>query len=482
MASSLQYILDEYPSFSDSPFSFTATTAAILLVLYVIKQQIIGLKYDYYLRNVPNAPGWVPFFGHIFQLMDVAPWDKMLEWIVKNNFGILRCQFLNYRALVISHPKHISQVFNKNQRNYPKDIELSYKSFMDILGHGIITSDGEYWRKQRTLLSHAFRVSILEDTMLVAKKAGDRLSRKLETYRGTGKPIEMAEEFRLMTLEVIGELLMSLTPEVSNQIFPSLYLPLVTEANLRVWEPWRKYMPTSNWFKYRETLSKLDTYMIDTITNRWEERQARIAQGLPATQPVKEGSCVDVLDQVLDNLDPDTWGPATIDQLKDEFKSFVLAGHETSASMLMWTLYELTQNPDILERMKKEGYSVFGECRRTPTVEGEDEFSSVPLPGAEELRNLNLTVNVLKEAIRKYTLVPVVSRYALKDDVLDGVPVPAGTKIFVNIKAAHNNPEFWAEPSKFNPDRFDEKYDPYAYLPFINGPRNCLGQYLALLE
>eukprot|EP00123_Amoebidium_parasiticum_P010284 comp20006_c0_seq1/m.24492 comp20006_c0_seq1/g.24492 ORF comp20006_c0_seq1/g.24492 comp20006_c0_seq1/m.24492 type:complete len:527 (-) comp20006_c0_seq1:146-1726(-) len=472
------YIPHDIPHPTEEPFAFAATAVVLILTAVLVQAQFTAFKYDFALRKFPTAPGCLPIFGNALELLKTPPWDLMEQWLVQNKYEIVRCQILNSRVLCIALPKHLNWVLNKRCSNYPKDLDLSYKTFLDILGKGIITSEGEYWRKQRTLLSHAFRVNILEDTMQVAKKAVDRLSRKLEAHRGTGKPIEIAEEFRLLTLEVIGELILSLPADVSNQVFPDLYLPIVTEANLRVWHPWRKFMPTPTQFHYRRTVKELNKFMVDQIEGRWKTRQERIVKGL---EP-HEGT-TDILDQTLAVIDPSTWGPATVQQLKDEFKSFILAGHETSASMLTWALYELTQNPDIMERVVKEGSSVFGAARvpGEATEEG-DEFSRVPLPGADKLRELNLTVNVLKEALRKYTLVPVVSRYAAEDDEIDGVHVPAGTKVFINIKAVHNNPDLWPEPTRFNPDRFDEKYDPYAFLPFINGPRNCLGQNLALLE
>ena len=99
------------------------------------------------------------------------------------------------------------------------------------------------------LLSAAFRIDILEETGPVAKRAVDRLSAKLEAVRGTGESIELAEEFRVMTLQVIGELILSLSPEESARVFPELYLPIVTEANARIFQPWRAFLPTPGLFK-----------------------------------------------------------------------------------------------------------------------------------------------------------------------------------------------------------------------------------------
>lgn len=105
-------------------------------------------------------------------------------------------------GVIVSDPDHIRHVMDKNQRNYPKDIELAYKPFLHILGTGLVTSSGESWKRQRRLMSVAFRRDILEETAGVAKRAVDRLSLRLEEKRGTGEPVELAEEFRVMTLQV----------------------------------------------------------------------------------------------------------------------------------------------------------------------------------------------------------------------------------------------------------------------------------------
>lgn len=474
----LDFSWQSLPAFADNPTAYIAGAVGVLCVALFLKSQLVAMRADWMMRSLPSPPGALPIFGHALKLLSGTPWDLMEEWIRLYNGQIVRIQVLQSRGIIVGKPPHLNHVLNKRQSNYVKDIELSYKPFLDLLGKGIVTSDGAYWKSQRTLLSHAFRVSILEETADVAKRAVDRLSLKLEKYRGTGEAIDICEEFRLLTLEVIGELILSLPPEVSNQVFPDLYLPIVTEANLRVWYPWRKFMPTETQAHYRKTVNALNDYMCNLIRTRWEERQERIRAGKP------ERAQPDTLDQVLANVDPATWSEATVLQLRDEFKTFILAGHETSASMMTWCTYQFACSPDVLDKVRAEGRTVFGEARvpGDDAADGLNEFSRSPLPGREKLNELKYTLLCLKETLRFYTPVPIISRVAAADDVIDGHHIPAGTKVFVNVKAVHNDPEVWDEPHIFRPERLAEKFDPYAYLPFINGPRNCLGQHLALLE
>lgn len=166
---------------------------------------------------------------------------------------------------------------------------------------------------------------------------------------------------------------------------------------------------------------------------------------------------------------------ATVEeQLCYEIKTILLAGHETSAAMLTWTLLELTRNPDCLQQVLQEAQHVFG------TAEQE--------PARDAAESMQYTVACLKESLRRYSVVPVVVRELQRDDVLCGCKVPRGSHVVTALKAVHQqwkDPEVW-QPERFMPggefDQFSEDIRQYMFVPFIQGPRNCLGQNFALLE
>jgi cytochrome P450 len=156
-------------------------------------------------------------------------------------------------------------------------------------------------------------------------------------------------------------------------------------------------------------------------------------------------------------------------------KTFLLAGHETSAAMLMWSVYELSRHPVQRKQVIAEAERVFGPS-------GHNTASRSDADG------MVYTLAVLKEALRRYSVVPVVTRSLKEDDQLAGKLVPAGTMVVCHLQGIHNQ---WQEPTKFKPERFmpggeyeqfDESVRTYMFVPFIQGPRNCLGQHLALLE
>ena len=179
-------------------------------------------------------------------------------------------------------------------------------------------------------ISKALRVEILDEIIAIATRAVERLCSKLDAIKGSGESVDMENEFRLLTLQVIGEAILSLSPEESDELFPSLYLPIMDECNRRSLSPWRSFLPTPEWFAHRRRVRQLDDAIVDIIRARW--RRKTRGESVPD----------DILERVLDQVDAKEYGVEVETQLCYEIKTFLLAGHETSAAMLTWTLYELS--------------------------------------------------------------------------------------------------------------------------------------------
>lgn len=175
-------------------------------------------------------------------------------------------------------------------------------------------------------------------------------------------------------------------------------------------------------------------------------------------------------------MSEEEWSPSVVRQVRDEIKTFVLAGHETSASMLAWSLYELSlkSNSTLLAQVRQEARAVHGAAPAS--------LGSAKLPKRDALDKLVYTECCLRESLRKYSVVPTVVRVASEDTNLGPYRIPRGTTIMVNMQGVHHNPSFWPEPYSYDPSRFQRDVQPYTFLPFVEGPRMCLGQYLSLLE
>jgi cytochrome P450 len=201
-------------------------TAGALLLTNLILAALRFLRRELMLRPIPSAPGSNPLLGHALALLRApergkGAWDLIEEWAqVKGN--ICRYRILGTHSVIVADPSALKRVFQTRFKNYIKDLRLSYHPFLPVLGTGLVTADGDLWQKQRLLMAPALRVDILDDIIPIAKRAVDRLSDKLEGLRGSGAPVHLEEEFRLLTLQVIGEAILSLPPEECDRVFPQV--------------------------------------------------------------------------------------------------------------------------------------------------------------------------------------------------------------------------------------------------------------------
>lgn len=447
-------------------------TLLVLGALIFLINFVFGGKHHRGKKVIPSVKGGFPFFGQVFDMIKGSPWDTMSEWV--SQYGMIyKFHLFGSDAICVSDPALLEIVLNHKQVVFRKDLEWTYKPFMVLLGNGLVTAHGESWRKQRFLLAHHLRNDILDEIPQMGLEAVKRLSVKLDKAKSSGQVLEMAEEFRHLTLQVIAEALLSLDPEESNNTFAKMYLPIVEEGNLRTWHPERTYMLGPAWFAFRAAVKRLDDYVTSLIEKRWALRLSEQRKNGDKSSPNRKS---DILDKILSAVPDADWGPAVVKQIRDEIKTFVLAGHETSASMLTWSLYELSVHPEYLEKVLSEAKTVYtaGHCNSAGHV--------LSLPPREKLDGLMFTEMCLRESLRKYSVVPTVVRKAAEDVQLGDYVVNRGATIMVSMQGVHHNPNIWPEPMRYLPDRFLEKPKPYTFIPFVDGPRSCLGQFLSLLE
>jgi cytochrome P450 len=240
--------------------------------------------------------------------------------------------------------------------------------------------------KQRLKMSTALRISVLDIIPRVTLRAVQRLMETFDKAAETGDTVELTESLRHLTLQVISNTFLSISFDESDNTFGKLYLPIVDECNTRVWHPYRAacfFLPF--WWKHWYRVSQLNSYVSNLISTRWAERR-------------ETGKRMDdILDLVLDAYEkehqkgqPKTIPAHAIRQIRDEFKTFMLAGHETSASMMTWALYEMMGNDTIMKEVATEGEEVFGK-KNDWSVKDPSE-----LPPRDEFANLINAENCLK--------------------------------------------------------------------------------------
>jgi cytochrome P450 len=225
----------------------------------------------------------------------------------------------------------------------------------------------------------------------------------------------------------------------------------------------RPWLPTPGNQRARGAAQRLDDGIRELIV------RARQRSGSNHGQHPDCGG-VDMLSRMLVAVDPETGAGMSEQQLIDEVKSLILAGHETTSVMLSWTFHLLLSHPEVAARLRAEVRGVL-DGRRVQV---------------DDLPRLPYTRQVLLESMRLYPPVPAVTRRALTDDEFFGVRVRAGESVTLPIYVVHRHREFWSQPERFDPERFTPervaKLDPYSYLPFLRGRRACIGEHFAMLE
>jgi cytochrome P450 len=343
---------------------------------------------------------------------------------------------------VFNHPDDVRRVLIANHRNYAKGV--GFDRIKILLGNGIIVSEGEFWKRQRRMMQPTFHRRILAQFDQRIARANDRLLAEWQRKCAAGEPVNVTDDLSIMTLEIMlgvifGDDLDAMTGQSGEN--PFAVLTEESERDLR--------------FAYR--FRKLAAMIADAVARR------RAAGGGPA------GDHPDYLSLLLGARDKETGVGMTDKEIVDEITTLIVAGHETTASALNWTWYLLGEHPEVEAKLHAEI----------------DASSESPVPTLQEMEGLPYTNMVVREAMRLYPPVWVISRKTIEADTLGGYTVPPGTDVFVSPYFIHRHPDFWTDAEAFNPERFvqvDEERPRLTYLPFSAGAHHCIGETLAVFE
>src|SRR5467141_202886 len=377
--------------------------------------------------------------------------NNPLEYFTKvaREYGdIAGMRVLNFKTIFINHPDLIEEVLVTNARKYSKGRVL--RANRHVFGEGLLTSEGEFWLRQRRLAQPAFhraRIASYAATMV------EYTQRMLNGWRG-GEEHDAHQEMMRLTLQIVGKTLFDADVERDAQeVGKSLELLLEIGANFRraIFVP--HWLPTPANLRVRREVKQIEKILYRIIAERR-------ASGRDAG---------DLLSMLLSAQDED--GSRMTDrQLRDETITLFLAGHETTASTLSWTWWLLAQNPRVEAKLHSELDAVLGG--RTPT------FADLP--------NLSYTGQVITESLRLYPPAWGLARVAIEDHEIAGYPVTKGMGVAMAQWVVHRDPRWYDAPEEFRPDRWEgdllKRMPKFAYFPFGGGPRQCIGNAFALME
>jgi len=365
-------------------------------------------------------------------------------------------------AFFANHPDAVQQILQAEHRTHDR-ATVQYRTLSLVTGNGLLTSDGELWKRQRRLMQPAFHRGILDSFVEHIDIALDRLLASWATQRD-GDVVDVDDAMMRTALEAVGRSLFSHdlsgdARELVDAVLKALDV-VVSRARSPLSAPlgW----PTPGNLALRRSLRTLDRTVAVMVNAR---REAQKRGGGPEVP--------DLLGMLLsgDGFDDR--------QLRDEIVTLIVAGHETVASALTWTWHLLGQDEGVRKRLHAEVDEVLADGR----------------PTFEDLPRLTYTRQVVDEALRLYPPAWVISRRAMVDEEILGTPVPAGSYTFVSPYVLQRTATWWPDPDRFDPDRFDPDRleraavvgesaaaPRFAYIPFGAGPNLCIGRDLALME
>jgi cytochrome P450 len=369
-----------------------------------------------------------------------------------DEFGdVVRVHVAHVPVYVLIHPRDIETVLVTKSANFTKSAD--YRALARVLGRGLLTSEGDFWQRQRGLIQPAFHRQNILTYASVMTSAARRL---LDSWKDQEER-NLHDDMMRVTLEIAGQCLFG--AEVSSaadrvgkamEVVTGRFLTNASQALLFPFD-----IPAL--FARREwrAIRELDEIIGGIIRDRRSSQLQR----------------EDLLDMLLRARDADG-KPMSDAQLRDEMMTLFLAGHETTAIALSWACYLIAKNPQIEVKLVEELCAVLGERGPTP----------------EDLPRLRYAEMVLKEALRLYPPVWSVGRRAIEECELGGYRVPGGSNIFILQWRTQRDARFFPDPERFDPERWKEdpvrtgKIPRFAYFPFGGGPRVCVGASFAMME
>lgn len=347
-------------------------------------------------------------------------------------------------ALLVNDPADVQHVLQGSARNWGKQT-VQYSALARVTGSGLLASSEPSWIQHRRLAAPAFHHRRLEAVGQEVHGAAEAAVRSLRRDVLSGRTVDVAPAVLSTALDAVGRALFAadLTGRARELVDASGDAAALVVKLGRSLTPVPAPVPTP----------------LNVRLESVRRRLTRVSRELIAARRAQDNGGEDLLGLLVDSQMSD-------DEIRDELVTMIIAGHETVAASLMWTLMLLAEHPEAQDRVRAEVAALDG-----------------PVSMLRHREQLPWTAAVVSEALRLYPPAWVISRRAVEADVIAGREVPAGTIAIISPWLVHRRPEEWEDALAFRPERFLEGRTPRgAYLPFGIGPRLCIGREFALGE
>ncbi len=401
----------------------------------------------------PDGPGqFIPYSD--LQALRHSPLHALCH--VAQRYGdIFKYPVGFWTVYVVTDPAGVKHVLQDNNRNYSKDT-FQYHLLGLVTGNGLLSSDGDFWLRQRRLAQPAFHRERLHRVGTLTTEATAAMLDRWDTVAVRGEPLDLDGEMMRLTLEIVGKALFNVDLSRDADALSRATLATLDHVARRARYPLAPppRVPTPGNRRFVAAVRTLDDAIFALI-------RARRAAPEPGD---------DLLAMLMQARDADTGEGMSDRQLRDEIITFLIAGHETVASALVWAWYLLSMHPASARTLHAE---------LDATLAGH-------VPTMDDLPRLPYTGMVVDETLRLYPPSWISTRRTIDADTIGGRRIPANALVVMSPYVTHRRPDAWQNPEGFDPERFAPEAKAarhrFAYFPFGGGPHLCIGNTFALVE
>ena len=365
-------------------------------------------------------------------------------------------QMISRRAFLCNSPDSVRFAFGTNNASFERKSPQMRHALSPLIGDGLLISDGKTWRTRRRIVAPVIHMSRISEFAPAMMGAISDIRARWNDCEGT--TIDVLSETAALTADVICRVLFgkSITRKDAEELVEAFseYQRLVGQIDLMSILGLPDWIPRRHNSTVRRSVKRIHAVLDDAIEN--------------SQKPGATGSSV--IGQLIDSRDPDTGAPLSREALRNEVAVLFLAGQETTANSIAWTLYLISQAVDVQAKLHEEIDRVTGN----------------KIPVLSDIPNLVYTRAIFEESLRLYPPIPVLPREAVVEERYRDRIIPKGSLIFVVPWLLHRNGTLWDKPDHFIPERFLPEnaagISKFSYVPFSIGPRVCAGLSFGMTE
>ncbi|KAI8377698.1 cytochrome P450, partial [Radiomyces spectabilis] len=429
------------------------------------QQQVVYVDVRNHIKEIIPGPAKLPFVGNLYDLLPniTEGWVKQFE-----KYGPLVEVTLLGRKIIGTNDPAIAEICVKESEYFTKKVSVTPLSEVKAFGRqGLFTTDTDEmdWKLAHKLLMPAFSPRAIKAYQVEMGLIAQQTIKLLETF-DPSEPVEIIEWTTNLTFETIGRVgfgydfhLLDKRDAPVHPFIEAMGYCLQRVVTRVQQAQFMKHLPTEANRRFDRSVE----LMHETVDRVIQERKAS-----PEAHDINK----DLLGFMLNARDENDLGLSD-ENIRDQVVTFLIAGHDTTANTLAWTLYELSHNPDVEAKVLQEIV--------------DNGITHDTLPTHEQISGLKYMHQVLKETLRKYSPVRALNKYCTKDCIVPGgYKVKADNTVQINVYAMHYRADIYPDPTRFDPDRWtpeeEQKRSRFAWLPFSTGPRACIGMAFALQE